>query len=118
MSAHTPGPYYALQDNAANGRNIGIKYKGKFIGIAHTGAVRSPMVLNGREPIEEDEAKANAQLFVAAPKMLDALYKALTALYEAAGAGGIYFNGEIALLKAVIAEAEGNAPPIANPETA
>jgi len=70
---HTPGPWVVLLDNAGGGRNIGIEYKGRFIGIAHTGAVRAPNVLHGREPIEEDEAKANAVLIAAAPDLLDAL---------------------------------------------
>lgn len=67
---HTPGPWLTLFDNAGGGRNIGIEHKGRFIGIAHTGAVRAPNVLHGREPIEEDEAKANATLIAGAPDLL------------------------------------------------
>ena len=67
---HTPGPWMALLDNAGGGRNIGIEHKGRFIGIAHTSAVRAPNVLREREPIEEDEAKANALLIAAAPGLL------------------------------------------------
>ena len=70
---HTPGPWTALLDNAGGGRNVGIEHKWRFIGIAHTGAVRAPTVLHGREPIEEDEAKANALLIAAAPDMLNTL---------------------------------------------
>jgi hypothetical protein len=75
MTHHTPGPYYVIENNAAGGRNIGIKHNGRLIGIAHTGAVRAPMILQGRAPIEEDEAQANAALIAAAPDMLAALEK-------------------------------------------
>jgi hypothetical protein len=69
-------------NNAGGGRNIGFDYKGRSIGIAHTGAVRALNALNGREPIEEDEAKANARLIAAAPDMLEALKGILASFHK------------------------------------
>lgn len=66
----TPGPFFVSGENCANGANIAIEVeKGgikQFVVIARTVAVRAPWALHGREPIEHDEAVANAHRIVAA----------------------------------------------------
>jgi hypothetical protein len=115
MTRHTPGPWYALLDNCGGGRNIGIEHKGRFIGIAHTGAVRAPMTLAGREPIEDDEAKANARLIAAAPTMLAALERLdLTMLAPGKNAPSPYgtFNEDDAeAIRTAITKAKGDLQP-------
>lgn len=69
--SHTRGPWVILGANCGGGLNLGIKFtdaKGveRDLVLARTIAVRSLATLCGRDPIEEDEAAANAHRLLTA----------------------------------------------------
>ncbi len=73
---HTATPWIVIGENCGNGCNIGFEFtdaKGvkRTLTIARTVAVRSPFELNGRDPIEQAEAVANAHRVVEAMNQYD-----------------------------------------------
>jgi len=65
---HTPGPWVANVENAGNGLNVHDVKSGNYICHTVTTAVSKK-----NEPIQKEEAFANAQLIAAAPELLAAL---------------------------------------------
>jgi hypothetical protein len=74
--AHTPGPYTSAYDNRDGGRIITAVVRGEEVRVGMTTRV----VFGVKEYVSEGQAKANANLFAAAPAFLDALEKLRTEL--------------------------------------
>ena len=73
--AHTDGPWITSDDpNGGDGLNISDTQKRR---VAHTSAVRNIRGKVIKNPIEPDEAQANARLIAAAPDLLAALERLL-----------------------------------------
>lgn len=93
--AWTPGPYTA-HHNSGGGVNIVVWHETarqgrQAIRIGGTCAVRNPLLLLGRAPIEEAEAIATGQLWAAAPELFEGLIAMIVATEDGPG-GDSYLN--------------------------
>lgn len=108
---HTPGPW-SVFPNCGGGLNIAVKHltQDRFVDIATTHAVRSPLYLKGREPIEEAEACANGLLMASAPDLFRVV-NAWVRYLDDDGVGSHDLEDSILRdMRAAIRKAEGGQP--------
>ena len=74
MSAHTPGPWEAVNESDPRGQPS-VMYRGLVCILSHSPAGRLSVVTDGRS-CAPDEWAANAALIAAAPELLEALWAA------------------------------------------
>lgn len=103
--AHTPGPWFGLDDCVSSGLDV----RG---GSHHYPIARMKSYWDGPGP-REDEAKANYALVTAAPDLLEALKRLLAYAEESHKmnnpdwSGEVFDDSDFGVARAAIAKAEG-----------